>query len=43
MALKVYSREDMLPVHTRVLFLFDLLREIYHNCAINNLYNNTIL
>ena len=35
-----YLREDMSPLHARVMSLFNSLKDDYHQCAMDNLYNS---
>ena len=40
LALRDYIREGMSLLHGRVIFLFDLLKDKYHRCIMDNLYNS---
>ena len=37
---KKYLSKGLSPLHTRVMSLFDVLEESYHQCAMDNLYNS---
>ena len=37
---KKYLKEGLSPLHARVMSLFDVLEEYYHQCAMDNLYNS---
>ena len=37
---RFYLRQGMSPLHSRVMALFDALRDQFHQCAMDNLYNS---
>jgi len=38
---KQYTETDFLPLHSKVMSLFDSLEEDYHCCGMDNLYHST--
>ena len=37
---KKYLKQGMSPLHSRVMALFDAVKDSYHNCTMDNLYNS---
>ena len=39
-AIKNYLKQGLSPLHSRVMELFDALKDSYHHCTMDNLYNS---
>ena len=37
---KKYLKQGLLPLHSRVMALFDAVKDPYHHCTMDNLYNS---
>ena len=36
-----YLKQGLSPLHSRVMELFDAMKDSYHHCTMDNLYNST--